>query len=132
MFKFFDKVKKSKVGYTLTELIVVVAILGILAAVGIPMIMNARGDAEKKADAASISAIEQAVQLALAEDKLHTTTAGVIDSADATITSEVKARLIGKVFPDNNASGGKAWYLDKATGKVYDAQNDSKTLAVLN
>ena len=67
MFKIFKKVKKNKKGYTLTELIVVVAILGILAAVATPMVLNQVGKAKKSADAANEKAIENAYLVGMAD-----------------------------------------------------------------
>ncbi len=67
MLMFIKKVKKNKKGYTLTELIVVVAILGILAAVATPMVLNQVSKARKSADAANEKAIENAYLVGMAD-----------------------------------------------------------------
>ena len=126
---FFSKLKKNKKGYTLTELIVVVAILGVLAAIAVPMVLNSIQDSKEKADQASIKAIETAVQLCLADGTLEMkipvsggtqkeiTPKGSVGSGD--IDDAVAAKLVGGVYPINNSDNSRAWYLDKKTGAVF-------------
>ena len=125
MFKFFQKVKKSRAGYTLTELIVVVAILGVLAAIGIPMVMNSVQNSKDNADKASIKAIETAVQMCLADGSLKidgTSKKIVIGTSSLTsIADIVEEKLVGKAYPECNATSAKTWYLDLANAKVYTA-----------
>lgn len=66
MLMFFKKMKKNSKGYTLTELIVVVAILAILAAVAGPMIFSKIGDARVTTDKTNAGTISSAYKIAAA------------------------------------------------------------------
>lgn len=68
------KFTKSKKGFTLVEMIVVIAILAILAAVLVPTLMGVVGDANKKADEAQQASIKSAMQ--------YLVTQGEIDGKD--------------------------------------------------
>ncbi len=121
---FFSKLKKNKKGYTLTELIVVVAILGVLALIAAPMVLDQIQNSKEKADMASAKAIETAVQLCLADGTLYIKAATgtdpeMIDVKNGTIDFKVRQKLAGKEYPINNLDNTHTWYLDKETGKVY-------------
>lgn len=60
------KFLKSKKGFTLVELMVVVVILGVLVAIAIPIYNDITGDARKNACASNIKIIRSALQQAKA------------------------------------------------------------------
>ena len=64
MLAYFNKKRKRK-GFTLVELVVVVAILGILDAVAVPRISTSRKEAAVNAHKANIKTLENAANLAI-------------------------------------------------------------------
>jgi len=82
-----EQVKKNRrSGFTLVELLLVVCILGILAAVVIPNVIGHDEEARRQATRTSITAIEQAVQIFAMRhngklpDQLEELTAGTDDA----------------------------------------------------
>ena len=59
MFKLFRK-KLNKKGFTLAELLIVVAIIAVLVAIAIPIFMNSLAKAEKAAEDANIRSLKAA------------------------------------------------------------------------
>jgi len=86
MLMFLKKMKKSKAGYTLTELIVVVTVLGILAAVATPFVGDYVKSARVNADLANARVMEDVIKRQVANGETKPTDAA---SAETLIKKEL-------------------------------------------
>lgn len=109
MFKRIQKMLKNKKGFTLVELIVVIAILGILATIAIPKYSGMRNKAEQVADEQAIVAMNKSIKLYAVEKDNDGPT-------DATTLKEA-LKLAYDDIPDVKASG-KAFYYDESAYQV--------------
>ena len=100
---------RSKKGFTLVELMVVVIILGILVAIAIPIYNNVTGDAQKKACAANERTLEGAVAMYQAANsgKMPTTVNELVTGGfiEAEPTCPVKGSSY-TINPDGTVSCG--------------------------
>lgn len=65
-----NRIKKKEKGFTLIELIIVIAVLGILSAIAIPKFSNVSKNAKKNTDIANAKIIAETTIRLLEEDKL--------------------------------------------------------------
>ncbi|MBN4063114.1 type II secretion system protein [Alkaliphilus sp. AH-315-G20] len=79
MIQFFTKRLKSNKGFTLVELIVVIAILGILGAIAVPRISGITETAQKQADISNAKLIANMVYVADAEGRINIATSNITD-----------------------------------------------------
>ncbi len=94
MLKWFVKKINNKKGFTLVELVVVIAILGILAAVAVPRFTGSVADANRNAVEANLRTIDGAIAM------YEANTGTVPTGFDALITGENATLQSQPVGPD--------------------------------
>lgn len=116
----FKNLRKKKKGFTLIELIIVIAIIGVLAVVAIPKFGNASKNAKTNAELANAKNIANAATMAIAEG----------EALNATTAIPVTESLLGKYLqgiPQTAAKG--SFYIKVDTdGKVTVYSDDGKTV----
>jgi len=107
--------KKKKKGFTLIELIIVIAIIAILAAVAIPKFGEVRKDAALKADIANAKTIANAATALMADGDLEDNTY-TVDDDTTTNTNGIEGYLQNS--PSPKSKGYSAYSVVVSSGKV--------------
>lgn len=84
MKRFLKRIHRGDKGFTLMEMLIVVAILGILVAVAVPNLTGLIGHSEEKAGAAELSAVQSAMDAMMAKEETSTVTAVTVATKDMT------------------------------------------------
>lgn len=111
-----NELTRKKKGFTLIELIIVIAIIAILAAIAIPKFGAAKHNADVATDQANAKIIATAVSQAVAED-----ISDVYNSSGTVDTSKITNYIDGGVIPVPRAGGSFTVSYSDASGVTVSA-----------
>lgn len=106
--------KNNKKGFTLVELVIVVAVMAILVAVAIPTIGSIRSSAQSSVDKSNAQTIESIIKL---EEADQTSDAGLTaDNVEAALAEAKLGIAAGKTFYYDYDSGDCSYGATQPTG----------------
>jgi len=91
------KTLKKKKGFTLIELIIVIAIIGVLSAIAVPKYFSIQEDAKTKSDVASAKTIASIAATAYAQDRITPLPADMAEVSNVTGTPGSDLESVPKV-----------------------------------
>lgn len=115
--------KTKKKGFTLIELIIVLAIMAIIAAIAIPSFAAVRNNSRKKADIQSCETIKRTILTLVADE---TVTVSEDTSATVTVNDAAKTVTVTLAAEDKFNEAGKV-EIEKALKEIKAPQTDSST-----
>lgn len=131
--------KKKRKGFTLIELIIVLAVMAIIAAIAIPNFAAVTANSKKKADIQSCETIKRISLTLVAQgdmpDGVYTlnptdgTIAGKNEAADITLKDEVKTYFKDVKAPETKKDGTYTITVDKGDVKTVQLTGDGNIKA---
>ena len=112
------KILRDQKGFTLIELVLIIVILGVMAAVAIPRFVSLQNDATAATNIAYVGALRSAVSIRFADQLLHAGTPDVIGSTavEAPATAANLQALVASTMPTSLTATAGACGTGKWTG----------------
>ena len=101
------KINSKKKGFTLIELIIVIAIIAILSAIAVPNFISLRNKTKNTADVNSCRTIKKAVQVLVADDSIPTTLVADIYTVTYAVAAGVTTITVTPTTVGNVAQAGE-------------------------
>lgn len=119
--------KKKKRGFTLVELVIVIAIIAILAAMAIPKLGSMRTNARVSNDVAAAKNIATIASTMIANGQITTSTTSLTLNAGDDLSKALLAQLDGKANTGVSEASGKPFKVSFGTDGSVTVTVDSKT-----
>lgn len=121
--------RKNEKGFTLVELIVVMAVLAVISAIAVPRFLGVQEDAKLEADYATAAMLGKAAELYLVNDDNTTTTLNEAATVEA-LQGMLKTTKIDFVSKDFNGNEGTIEFTEGLNGEVIVEATNATTTAV--
>lgn len=116
MIQKINKRLRNRKGFTLVELIVVIAVLGILASIAVPRLSGVTSTAKTNADNASIRTMQSAIAIAEANGEID-----LNDPTTAVTATQIKSAIVPKYLESiPKSQTGEGWVVTIDTAKSPD------------
>lgn len=110
------KIRADQRGFTLIELVLIIIILGVLAAVAIPNFINMQTDAQAAANVGWVGGLRSCLSINYAAERLGktvavsaTTAAGPALPASGDTAAEINTCVSGSSMPGSLTAAGATW-----------------------
>ena len=117
--KDFPILKMNNKGFTLIELVIIMVILGVLAAVAVPRLGSSIDSSEEASEEAVIGNLRSALEVYAMEQVVNTSNKSYPSNPFSSLDDKSRVKLTG-----NTGDGGSPWGYDTGPNKIYHLRND--------